>query len=97
MLDWFGHQLAVWRYGAGVLMMLAVTAFVSVIVGSVLAGLVSWLADQAFTGTLWLICSLVAAPFFLPDLARHIADMVREAPPPRSGDLFRKRIRKGKV
>jgi hypothetical protein len=96
MLDWIGHQLAVWRYGALVLMMLAVMALASAVAGSILA-LVTWLTDQAFTGTLWFICSIAVAPFYLPNLARHIADMVRSDPPPRSGDLFRKRMRKGKV
>jgi hypothetical protein len=97
MLDWIGHQLAVWRYGALVLMMLAVMALASAVAGSILAVLVTWLTDQAFTGTLWFICSIAVAPFYLPNLARHIADMVRSDPPPRSGDLFRKRMRKGKV
>jgi hypothetical protein len=97
MLDWIGHQLAVWRYGAGVLLLLAVAALWSGIVGAVIATGVGWIFAQAFSAGLWLICSLAAAPFFLPDLARHIADIVRSEPPPTASDLSRKRLRKGKI
>jgi hypothetical protein len=97
MLDWIGHQLAVWRYGAGVLLLLAVPALWSGTVGSFIATVVGWIFSQEFSAGLWLICSLAVAPFFLPSLARHIADMVRSDPPPRSGDLLRKRMHEGKI
>jgi hypothetical protein len=97
MLDWISHQLAVWRYGAGVLLLLSVAALCSSALGAMLTALASWILADEFSGALWLIISIMIAPFYLTDIARRIAELVRSEPPPRDGDLFRKRMRKGKI
>lgn len=85
MLDRIRHQLATWRYGAGLLVTLAVFAFLALIPGAFLWAIIVWLLDLPFYGRGWATCTALCAPFFLPGLARSIAIEVSSNPPPKPG------------
>lgn len=96
MLDLLSHQWRVWRYGAGVMLLLGVVAGASLFAAALLLAMAGMVRVEA-SWTLWLVVAALVMPFGLPAAARTIADRAREEAPPSGLDLIHLRAKRQKA
>ena len=79
-----------WRYGAGLVIVLAAFAFLASIPGGFLWAAITWLMGLPFYGWGWALCTACVGATFLPGIAERVAQEVVRNPPPLPRDLDRK-------
>lgn len=89
MLIWLRHQYAVYSYGLGLLMLLAIFLASCAIMGALVVFPPALVFGYEPGALEWLIGSLICAPIGLPTWAKIVAAQVKENPPPSSLDLLR--------
>ncbi len=82
MRHWLAHQIEAWRWGAGVMVMLALPLLGAAFLGGWAMAALSLALSWEVTAGLWALCAVPFLPIFLPSFARHLARMARTNPPP---------------
>jgi len=81
MRHWLGELWTAWRFGAGLLLLVAVALGASFVAGGILLSLLSWLFGYETSSTDWFIVTALLAPFPLAAVRRVISrDDSRDRP-----------------